>query len=109
MIISSIHFDDILHTVLCLTAAILKDSDFNEIDRAECQFTTTATVLDNGTQVWFAYTLVLKFLGFCFLIFRSTCMHPIKGTLLMIMRTSSKKQIWHILCSSKVNVIILIL
>ncbi|KAI7744393.1 hypothetical protein M8C21_013846, partial [Ambrosia artemisiifolia] len=30
--------------------AILKDSDFNETDRAECQFTTTATVLDNGTQ-----------------------------------------------------------
>nr|POE67434.1 protein hapless 2 [Quercus suber] len=31
-------------------AAILKDSTFNEADRAECQFTTTATVLDNGTQ-----------------------------------------------------------
>ncbi|KAI3756455.1 hypothetical protein L1987_56276 [Smallanthus sonchifolius] len=31
--------------------AILKDSDFNETDRAECQFTTTATVLDNGTQI----------------------------------------------------------
>ncbi|KNA14967.1 hypothetical protein SOVF_102540 [Spinacia oleracea] len=30
--------------------AILKDSEFNEVDRAECQFTTTATVLDNGTQ-----------------------------------------------------------
>lgn len=38
-------------TVICLIAAILKDSDFSEIDRAECQFTTTATVLDNGTQV----------------------------------------------------------
>ncbi|GKC90086.1 protein HAPLESS 2 [Tanacetum coccineum] len=33
--------------------AILKDSDFHEIDRAECQFTTTATVLDNGTQTAF--------------------------------------------------------
>ncbi|KAL0749224.1 hypothetical protein Bca101_031227 [Brassica carinata] len=31
--------------------AILKDSQFNEVDRAECQFSTTATVLDNGTQV----------------------------------------------------------
>lgn len=31
-------------------SAILKDSEFNEVDRAECQFTTTATVLDNGTQ-----------------------------------------------------------
>ncbi|KAA8522351.1 hypothetical protein F0562_013288 [Nyssa sinensis] len=31
-------------------AAILKDSDFNEVDRAECQFTTTATVLENGSQ-----------------------------------------------------------
>ncbi|KAK9984449.1 hypothetical protein SO802_033974 [Lithocarpus litseifolius] len=31
-------------------AAILKDSNFNEADRAECQFTTTATVLDNGSQ-----------------------------------------------------------
>lgn len=38
---------------LCLlfVAAILKDSDFNEVDRAECQFTTKATVLDNGSQV----------------------------------------------------------
>ncbi|KAK4262727.1 hypothetical protein QN277_028252 [Acacia crassicarpa] len=33
-----------------ICAAILKDSDYNEVDRAECQFTTTATVLDNGTQ-----------------------------------------------------------
>uniref|UniRef100_A0A803KME4 Generative cell specific-1/HAP2 domain-containing protein n=1 Tax=Chenopodium quinoa TaxID=63459 RepID=A0A803KME4_CHEQI len=31
-------------------SAILKDLEFNEVDRAECQFTTTATVLDNGTQ-----------------------------------------------------------
>ncbi|KAF8379435.1 hypothetical protein HHK36_028870 [Tetracentron sinense] len=31
-------------------SAILKDADFSEVDRAECQFTTTATVLDNGTQ-----------------------------------------------------------
>ncbi|KAH7692398.1 Generative cell specific-1/HAP2 domain-containing protein [Dioscorea alata] len=36
-------------------AAILKASDFNELDRAECQFTTTATVLDNGTQIIPAY------------------------------------------------------
>ncbi|XP_059661719.1 protein HAPLESS 2 [Cornus florida] len=34
-------------------AAILKDSDFHEVDRAECQFTTTATVLDNGSQIPF--------------------------------------------------------
>ncbi|OVA14149.1 Generative cell specific-1 [Macleaya cordata] len=34
-------------------AAILKDSDFNEVDRAECQFTTTATILDNGSQTPF--------------------------------------------------------
>ncbi|XP_078178775.1 protein HAPLESS 2-like isoform X1 [Carex rostrata] len=32
-------------------SAILKASNFAEVDRAECQFTTTATVLDNGTQV----------------------------------------------------------
>nr|XP_033517639.1 protein HAPLESS 2 isoform X5 [Nicotiana tomentosiformis] len=44
-------------------SAILKDSDFNEVDRAECQFTTTATVLDNGSQVstwkevWFLLSL----------------------------------------------------
>ncbi|XP_074274203.1 protein HAPLESS 2-like [Silene latifolia] len=30
-------------------SAILKDSEFKEVDRVECQFTTTATVLDNGT------------------------------------------------------------
>ncbi|KAI5655551.1 hypothetical protein M9H77_32738 [Catharanthus roseus] len=34
-------------------SAILKGSDFNEVDRAECQFTTTATVLDNGSQIPF--------------------------------------------------------
>ncbi|GMH13187.1 hypothetical protein Nepgr_015028 [Nepenthes gracilis] len=34
-------------------SAILKDSEFNEVDRAECQFTTTATVIDNGTQSTF--------------------------------------------------------
>lgn len=34
-----------------LSAAILKDADFSEVDRAECQFATTATVLDNGSQV----------------------------------------------------------
>ncbi|KAG6636860.1 hypothetical protein CIPAW_11G140300 [Carya illinoinensis] len=32
-------------------SAILKDSNFDEVDRAECQFTTTATVLDNGSQI----------------------------------------------------------
>ncbi|RAL52657.1 hypothetical protein DM860_007425 [Cuscuta australis] len=36
-----------------LCSAILKDSDFNEVDRAECQFSTTATAFDNGTQVPF--------------------------------------------------------
>ncbi|XP_029126042.1 protein HAPLESS 2 isoform X2 [Cajanus cajan] len=30
--------------------AILKDSDYNEVDRAECQFATTSTILDNGTE-----------------------------------------------------------
>ncbi|KAK4400683.1 protein HAPLESS 2 [Sesamum angolense] len=35
------------------TTAILKDSDFSEVDRAECQFTTTATVLENGSQIPF--------------------------------------------------------
>ncbi|KAL7111628.1 hypothetical protein ACP275_05G101400 [Erythranthe tilingii] len=34
-------------------AAILKDSDFSEVDRAECQFTTTATVIENGSQIPF--------------------------------------------------------
>ncbi|XP_063943788.1 protein HAPLESS 2 isoform X2 [Daucus carota subsp. sativus] len=34
-------------------AAILKDSDFSEVDRAECQFTTTSTIIDNGTQIAF--------------------------------------------------------
>uniref|UniRef100_A0A7N0V0H0 Generative cell specific-1/HAP2 domain-containing protein n=1 Tax=Kalanchoe fedtschenkoi TaxID=63787 RepID=A0A7N0V0H0_KALFE len=32
-------------------SAILKDSEFNEADRAQCQFATTATVLDNGSQI----------------------------------------------------------
>ncbi|KAG8382288.1 hypothetical protein BUALT_Bualt05G0061200 [Buddleja alternifolia] len=32
-------------------SAILKDSDFSEVDRAECQFTTTATVIENGSQI----------------------------------------------------------
>ncbi|KAJ3692722.1 hypothetical protein LUZ60_011817 [Juncus effusus] len=32
-------------------SAILKASDFSEADRAECQFSTTTTVFDNGTQV----------------------------------------------------------
>ena len=32
-------------------AAILKDSNYNEVDRAECQFSTTSTVVDNGSQV----------------------------------------------------------
>ncbi|ESR53792.1 hypothetical protein CICLE_v10019148mg [Citrus x clementina] len=31
--------------------SILKDSDFSEVDRAECQFSTMATVLDNGSQI----------------------------------------------------------
>ncbi|XP_052211669.1 protein HAPLESS 2 isoform X5 [Diospyros lotus] len=34
-------------------AAILKDSGFSEVDRAECQFSTTATVVDNGSQIPF--------------------------------------------------------
>ncbi|GFZ02151.1 hapless 2 [Actinidia rufa] len=34
-------------------AAILKDSGFSEVDRAECQFTTTATIIDNGSQIPF--------------------------------------------------------
>ncbi|PIN10939.1 hypothetical protein CDL12_16468 [Handroanthus impetiginosus] len=34
-------------------SAILKDSDFSEVDRAECQFTTTATILENGSQIPF--------------------------------------------------------
>ncbi|CAN1186226.1 Protein HAPLESS 2 [Linum perenne] len=32
-------------------SAILKDSNFNEVDRANCQFSTTATTLDNGSQI----------------------------------------------------------
>ncbi|CAN8247321.1 unnamed protein product [Cochlearia groenlandica] len=31
--------------------AILKDATFSEADRVECQFSTTTTVLNNGTQV----------------------------------------------------------
>ncbi|KAF3788500.1 HAPLESS 2 protein [Nymphaea thermarum] len=31
--------------------AILKDCDFKEVDRAECQFTTIGTIIDTGTQV----------------------------------------------------------
>ncbi|RZB91160.1 Protein HAPLESS 2 [Glycine soja] len=33
-----------------LDEVVLKDSDYNEVDRAECQFATTATVLDNDTH-----------------------------------------------------------
>ncbi|KAL8114560.1 hypothetical protein AgCh_021428 [Apium graveolens] len=36
-----------------LVAAILKDSEFSEVDRAECQFTTTSTNIDNGSQIAF--------------------------------------------------------
>ncbi|XP_058224676.1 protein HAPLESS 2 isoform X2 [Rhododendron vialii] len=36
-----------------MCAAILKDSGFSEVDRAECQFTTTATIIDNGSQIPF--------------------------------------------------------
>ncbi|CAN1135290.1 Protein HAPLESS 2 [Linum perenne] len=36
-------------TYVC--SAILKDSNFNEVDRADCQFSTTATTLDNGSQI----------------------------------------------------------
>ncbi|KAF9599438.1 hypothetical protein IFM89_037204 [Coptis chinensis] len=32
-------------------SVILKASDFSEADRAECQFTTTSTVLVNGSQI----------------------------------------------------------
>ncbi|BBH08966.1 hapless 2, partial [Prunus dulcis] len=35
---------------LSLNAAILTDSDYKEVDRAECQFSTTSTVLDNVSQ-----------------------------------------------------------
>lgn len=47
---------------LYLFAAILKDSDFSEADRAECQFTTTTTVLDNGSQVCLQLVTYLLFL-----------------------------------------------
>ncbi|KAL7165296.1 hypothetical protein ACSBR2_041064 [Camellia fascicularis] len=33
--------------------AILKDSGFSEVDRAKCQFTTTATIIENGSQIPF--------------------------------------------------------
>ncbi|XP_071686872.1 protein HAPLESS 2-like [Rutidosis leptorrhynchoides] len=33
--------------------AILKDSDYHEVDRAECQFATRATILNTGTQLPF--------------------------------------------------------
>ncbi|XP_038679280.1 protein HAPLESS 2 isoform X2 [Tripterygium wilfordii] len=36
-----------------MCAAILKDAEFSEVDRAECQFSTTATVYDNGSQMPF--------------------------------------------------------
>ncbi|KAL2551005.1 Protein HAPLESS 2 [Forsythia ovata] len=41
------------HAAKYVCAAILKDSAFSEVDRAECQFTTTTTVLDNGSQIPF--------------------------------------------------------
>ncbi|CAN6222982.1 unnamed protein product [Urochloa humidicola] len=34
-----------------LCAAILKASDFTEVDRVECQVSTAATVFNNGTQI----------------------------------------------------------
>ncbi|KAL2990465.1 hypothetical protein AAZX31_11G203400 [Glycine max] len=34
----------------CAGKPVLKDSDYNEVDRAECQFATTTTVLDNDTK-----------------------------------------------------------
>ncbi|WOL04599.1 hypothetical protein Cni_G13321 [Canna indica] len=39
------------HAAKYQCAAILKGSDFSVLDQAECQFTTTATVLDNGSQI----------------------------------------------------------
>ncbi|KAG4974876.1 hypothetical protein JHK87_031697 [Glycine soja] len=35
---------------ITLMEPVLKDSDYNEVDRAECQFATTTTVLDNDTK-----------------------------------------------------------
>ncbi|KAH1075098.1 hypothetical protein J1N35_027426 [Gossypium stocksii] len=32
-------------------SAVLKDSEFNKVDKAECQFSTTATTFDNGSQI----------------------------------------------------------
>ncbi|XP_010538793.1 PREDICTED: protein HAPLESS 2 isoform X2 [Tarenaya hassleriana] len=34
-----------------MCTAILKDSQFSEVDRAECQFSTTSTILENGSQI----------------------------------------------------------
>ena len=70
-------------------AAILKDSDFHEIDRAECQFTTTATVLDNGTQVRqtlddfsFFQLFIIVIIDYCIklhiLLFPQTAFEPVK-------------------------------
>ncbi|RWW17689.1 hypothetical protein GW17_00018366, partial [Ensete ventricosum] len=42
-------------------AAILKGSDFSVLDQAECQFTTTATVLENGSQVFLVLEVYLIF------------------------------------------------
>ena len=44
--------------------AILKDSEFKEVDRAECQFTTTAASLDNGTQVQLMQHMEMRVLNF---------------------------------------------
>lgn len=52
-------------------AAILKGSDFSVLDQAECQFTTTATVLENGSQVFLVLEvdLILTYLSLKILIF----------------------------------------
>ncbi|MBA0689690.1 hypothetical protein Goari_007407 [Gossypium aridum] len=34
-----------------MRTAALKDSEFNKVERAECQFSTTATTFDNGSQI----------------------------------------------------------
>lgn len=53
---------------VCCISAILKASDFSELDRQECLFSTTATVLDNGTQVrkslGFFLMILLEFISF---------------------------------------------
>ncbi|KAF5954490.1 hypothetical protein HYC85_007346 [Camellia sinensis] len=41
-------------------AAILKDSGFSEVDRADCQFTTTATVIENGSQEFDSHAILLQ-------------------------------------------------